>query len=113
MIASRRYFSSVFRPCVSEQRCGRARQARSRSTWRPLEPHTGSLALGVGYANSILLQIGRFNGWRRLAFFLDPPRHALTLDGYMVSADARPGVRSTFGPVSLAYGPELKEGFAS
>ena len=29
----------------------------------------------------------------------------------MVSTDARPGVRSTFGPVSLAYEPELKVGF--
>ena len=26
----------------------------------------------------------------------------------MVSTDARPGVRSTFGPVSLAYESELK-----
>jgi hypothetical protein len=34
------------------------------------------------------------------SFFLDTPRHALTLDGCMVSADARPGVRSNVGPVS-------------
>ncbi len=30
----------------------------------------------------------------------------------MVSKGARPGVRSTFGPVPLAYGPELKARFA-
>jgi hypothetical protein len=55
-----------------------------------------SNAIPVGYANSILLQIGGFSAWRRLAF-LGPAAPALTLDGYMVSADARPGVRSNFG----------------
>jgi hypothetical protein len=34
--------------------------------------------------------------------------HARRLVRLVVSTDARPGVRSTFGPVSLAYEPELK-----
>ena len=33
----------------------------------------------------------------------------LDTDGSVDSSGARSGVRSTFGPVSLAYGPELKE----
>jgi hypothetical protein len=31
----------------------------------------------------------------------------------VVSTDARPGVRSTFGPVSLAYEPGLRVGFGA